>query len=224
MSTYLLINLLIICFPLMALFYPKIKFYKKLPNILISIILIGIPFILWDSIFTLKQIWAFNPQHLIGIYFLGLPIEEILFFITTPFSCLFVFESINVFLKEKKFIHGKKIIYLIALISLILLILFYSKTYTSIMMTVTILTIILIHLLKPSLFSSLNFFKFTLITFILFLIFNFLLTSIPIVVYNDFQNTGIRILSIPLEDAFYNFSYLTLTLLVYLKSKKLFKN
>ncbi|MBN2127128.1 MAG: lycopene cyclase domain-containing protein, partial [Candidatus Diapherotrites archaeon] len=121
MNTYLLINILIISFPLIALFYPKISYYKKIPSVLISIIVVGIPFILWDSFFTLKGIWAFSSEHISGIYFLGIPVEEALFFVTVPFSCLFVFESINTFLKEKEFIHGKKIISLIALISLILL-------------------------------------------------------------------------------------------------------
>jgi len=56
----------------------------------------------------------------------------------------------------------------------------------------------------------------------LFFVFNYLLTSIPIVIYNPYAITNIRILTIPIEDFFYNFSMLFLYLFFYLKSKKIF--
>jgi lycopene cyclase domain-containing protein len=37
---------------------------------------------------------------------------------------------------------------------------------------------------------------------------NGVLTSKPVLIYNDLQNMGIRIGTIPLEDFFYNFLYM----------------
>lgn len=41
--------------------------------------------------------------------------------------------------------------------------------------------------------------------------------------YGPEFNTGMRILTIPIEDSFFNFSMLTLNLLVYLRAKEKIK-
>jgi len=84
MSEYLLINIFIIIVPLLLIFEQKLKFYKKVPAVLISILVVSTVYIIWDSIAAKAGDWAFNPKYLIGVYFFDLPLEEILFFIIFP--------------------------------------------------------------------------------------------------------------------------------------------
>ncbi|WP_353136882.1 lycopene cyclase domain-containing protein, partial [Pseudopedobacter sp.] len=95
--TYLIINFLtvIVCF--IFSFDKRIRFNRYFGSFLKAAILVAIPFILWDSWFTKLGIWWFNDDYLIGIRFLGLPIEEWLFFICIPFSCVFTYFCLTKF-------------------------------------------------------------------------------------------------------------------------------
>ncbi len=48
MSTYLLINLLIVIVPLIMSFERKIEFYKNYNSLIFSIVAVGVPFLVWD--------------------------------------------------------------------------------------------------------------------------------------------------------------------------------
>ena len=101
MSEYLLINLLIILFPLFLSFEKKIRYYKKLPAVFASIFVVGVVYVLWDATATYRGDWSFNPQFINGIKILFLPFEEILFFITVPYSAIFLYETAILYLPEK---------------------------------------------------------------------------------------------------------------------------
>ena len=88
MSTYLLIDFLIIILPLIVSFFPYLSYYKKFPYVLFPIFAGGLFFVAWDSIATMLGDWSFNPEYVMGISFAGLPLEEVLFFIVVPFSLL----------------------------------------------------------------------------------------------------------------------------------------
>ena len=220
MSTYLLINIAIIFFPLILSFDNNLKFYKKVPYVMQSIAFISTAYIVWDLIAIKRGDWAFNPEHLIGVYILGLPLEEILFFITVPYSCIFIYETVSFYVKEQKLSFNNKLFLIPAILVMILGTIFYNQNYT---FTVSIFVgafFIGAILFNESLLDSRNFWITILIGFIPFLIVNYFLTSIPVVIYNEAAFSGKRFITIPYEDFLYSFSMISLWILFYELAKE----
>src|SRR6185312_6053566 len=96
-SLYFLVDFFTVIVPLVFSFHPKIKFYKTWKQFAIAAIATGIIFITWDSIFTKLGVWSFNPRYVSGILFFNLTVEEILFFICIPFSCVFTYYCLTRF-------------------------------------------------------------------------------------------------------------------------------
>lgn len=215
MRTYLIINILIIFFPLILSFDKNLTYYKKIPKLIFSILIVSTAYIIWDSIATQRGDWAFSPEHLIGIYFFGLPIEEILFFITVPYSCVFIYETVKFYVKGKEFRLNKIFFLGVALLLLIIAIVFNYQHYTFTVTIFTAIFLILTIFIKPQLLNSYHYWLTMLISFVPFLIVNYFLTSIPIVTYNDAAFFGKRFITIPLEDFLYSFSMISLWILFY---------
>lgn len=215
MSTYLLINILIILFPLVLSFDKNLKFYRNVTYVLASILIVSSAYIVWDIIATNRGDWAFSEQHLLGIYFYVLPLEEILFFITVPYSCIFIYETIKFYINEKVY-PIKKNIFLIPVISFIVLALVFNKqAYTFTVLLYSAAFFLLGVLTNSKLLTSKIFWISILICFVPFFIVNYFLTSIPVVTYNDTAFSAIRIITIPLEDFLYSFSMVSLWILFY---------
>lgn len=216
MSEYLLINIFIIIVPLVLLFEQKLKFYKKLPAVIISILVVSTVYIIWDSFATKAGDWAFNPKYLIGIYFFDLPLEEILFFITVPYSVIFIYETVKFYLQEREIFFSRYIYFSVMILLIAGTILFAHQNYTMIVLIYCITFFVLSLLFFPAILKSKIFWITILISYMPFLIVNYILTSLPIVTYNSSTIWGNRFLTIPLEDFFYSFSMISLWLLVYL--------
>lgn len=215
MAAYLLINLFIILIPLLLSFENKVKFYTKFKNVFLTIIIVGIIFLTWDVLAAQRGDWSFNKEFTFNINLLGLPFEEILFFITVPYSILFVYESLSFYIKNKEFNVSKLISFIISVFFIFIAFMNSERNYTF-----TVLFYCgLIFLLSFFYFHKIIFSKVFLITilvsFIPFLAVNYLLTSLPVVEYNPAAITGIRITTIPLEDFFYSFSMISSWLIVY---------
>lgn len=215
MSTYLIINILIIIIPLILSFDKNISYYRKLPRLISSILIVSTAFIIWDIFATKRGDWAFNPEHLIGIYFFGLPLEEILFFITVPYSCIFIYETVRFYTKERTLNTGKNIFLAIGVILILLGIIFNYQHYTFTVSIFTGVFFLLTVYLKMNLLNSFHYWLTMLISFIPFFIVNYFLTAIPVVTYNDSAFFGKRFITIPLEDFLYSFSMISLWILFY---------
>ncbi len=220
MSTYLIINILIIIVPLILSFDKNISYYRKLPRLVFSILIVSTAFIIWDIFATKRGDWAFNPEHLVGIYFFGLPLEEILFFITVPYSCIFIYETTRFYTKEKTLKISKNIFLAMGVILILFGIIFNYQHYTFTVSIFTGLFFLLAVYLKMNLLNSFHYWLTMLISFIPFLIVNYFLTSIPVVTYNDSAFFGKRFITIPLEDFLYSFSMISLWILFYEVFKK----
>ncbi|OAQ42075.1 hypothetical protein A5893_02880 [Pedobacter psychrophilus] len=221
--TYLLINVLTVFFPIVLSFDKKVSFFKKWKFILPGLILSGLLYLLWDYLFTINQVWSFNPEYILGIKFFDLPIEEIIFFFTVPFACIFIYEclvcyfSINI--PEK---ISNSISYLLILACLVLAFVYHDRLYSMINFS-TLAIILLFTQFKKIKLDMGKFYLAYLVSLIPFYIVNGVLTAIPVVIYNNNENMGFRIGTIPFEDHFYSMSLILLNLIFfeYFRNKKI---
>lgn len=221
MSLYFWIDLLSISVPLLVSFHPRIRLYKKWKALFLAIFITMVPFIVWDVYFTLQAYWGFNETYLSGFSILHLPIEEWLFFICIPYACVFTHVSIleinpNLSLSEK--VSNRVTIALFVIFVLVLLFNF-EKAYTSVDMIFAIITLGLVKKFDPHLLRT--FYITFLFMLIPFFIVNGMLTGTGIegniVWYNDAQNLGIRLGTIPVEDSAYAFSLILMNLSLFYK-------
>jgi len=222
--TYLSVDFFSVIIPFIFSFHPKLKFYKNFKSFFPAAILVSLIFIVWDILFTEMGVWGFNPDYISGIYFFNLPIEELLFFICIPFACIFTYHCLNLFFKIQWNPKIEKIFFLCLSVLLIFTgLYFHSKLYTvSTFISLGIL-ILLLNYVAPINWLG----KFATIYLVLlfpFFIVNGILTGSgleqPVVWYNNAENLGIRLFTIPVEDIFYGFELLLLNVFFY----EFFKN
>ncbi len=174
-----------------------------LPGILIT----AIPFIIWDVIFTAVGVWGFNPEYITGIFFFNLPIEEILFFFCIPYACLFTYFALNQLIeKDHLFPHQELISSLLIFFLLIFGGYYMNNLYTGVTFMLTGLFLAFIMLKLRTRFMGRFYFAFGFILIPFFIVNGILTGSFidePVVWYNNKENLGIRLGTIPLEDVFY---------------------
>lgn len=209
MYTYLIINFLTIIICFVYSFHPKIRFDRHFGAFLKAGILVAVPFILWDAWFTHIGVWWFNDRYLLGLRILGLPLEELLFFICIPFSCVFTYYCLDKFFKLDWRPSAEKWLVIIGVaICLTMGIRYLELLYTTITFFTTATTLLFLYYVAKVSWLG----KASLIYVILlpgFFIVNGVLTGTgldtPIVNYNSAEFLNIRMWTIPIEDAVYGY-------------------
>jgi lycopene cyclase domain-containing protein len=224
MYEYLFINLGIIIFPLLFSFEKRLRFYQKLPAVASSILIGGTIYITWDFFATARGDWGFNEAYITGIKLANLPLEEILFFVTAPYSCLFIYEALSTFLRERQLNVKKYYFFILASGLIILGVYYWDQSYTATALVITGVFFVLVSIFSFHLLQSLLYWLYCGIVIIPFIIFNYFLTSLPVVTYGASAIWGVRILTIPAEDFFFNFSMLSFHVLIYIFVKSKIKN
>jgi lycopene cyclase domain-containing protein len=205
----------------MLSFDSRVQFYKSWKFIFPGLIITGLVFLVWDHLFTILDVWSFNPDYVIGLYILNLPIEEILFFITVPFACIFIYECLKYYIKRDLLKSVSRMISIMLIIlSIVLLLTFYDRVYTLITFGLLLLALSYAEFIQKANLG--RFYLAYLVSLIPFYIVNGILTSIPIVMYNNAENMAFRIGTIPFEDHFYSMSMLLINirLFEYFKSRR----
>jgi lycopene cyclase domain-containing protein len=226
MSLYFILLVSSVAVPLLLSFDRKLQFWRQWKYLFPAIFIVAAVYIFFDVLLTKAGVWGFNPRYHSNILIFKLPIEEWLFFIVIPYASIFLHDAFVLYFPQIKLkTRGSKIITVALIIILILLVLFnLNKIYTAYIYTTLIVTLI-IYLLSKS--SSLNHFYITfLLILIPFLIVNGLLTGSfiesEVVWYNNNENLGIRVFTIPVEDFAYGFSMIFLSLMLRDKLKSLY--
>lgn len=205
--------------PFALSFDRKVAFYRKWKALFPATLITAAIFITWDIYFTRHNVWWFNKDFVTGFYFAGLPVEEWLFFIVIPYCCIFIYEVSGAYiLREwKRFIVPLNIILFIFF--LVITILNIDRIYTVVNFGMAAAMIGLQFILKSGKTYLFHFYIAYVLSIIPFLLVNGVLTSLPVVGYNNEENLAIRIYTIPVED----FAYLVNLLLMNLNLYEFFK-
>ena len=224
MYLYLLLNLGSLSIPLWYSFNKKMRFIKQWKTVFTAIFIVAFVFIIWDIIFTQNGVWGFNENYHLPIKIAGLPLDEMLFFICIPYASIFIHYSLAYFkptlLLPIKTVQFISIVFL--LIVGVTLIFNLDKAYTSINYALLIFTLLIALFFGKEILR--RFYIAFLIILIPFFIVNGILTGSfieeSVVWYNNSENLGIRLFTIPVEDIGYAFNMLFWVVFLNEKFKK----
>lgn len=211
----------IICF--IASFDKRLQFNRHFGAFIKAAVLVAIPFIAWDVWFTAKGVWWFNTDYTLGIVIAGLPLEEWLFFICIPFSCVFTYFCFDKFYKLD-WLSGfnNLIVFVSIIVCAVMALLHHDKIYTLVTAIATIATLVYLHFIVREYWISKASMVYTVLMLGFFPV-NGVLTGTglesPIVNYNPGDFLGIRMLTIPIEDAVYGYTQFLLVLYFFKRFK-----
>ena len=213
---YFLFNIIIIAGPLLLALSNWRWVIRPNPRALMYAVFISaVFFILWDQLVT-GYFWSFNPRYISGFLIGKIPIEEVLFFITVPISCTFLWVNVRAKVKETHIsmmpiLCGIFILCITSYFSMIAL-----KIYTAAVCLALCGTILLDAILQTRLWTKKSFIIFILVIVNVFtFIFNAYLTARPIVIYNALMKTNSMLFTIPIEDFIYGMSLIAFTVILY---------
>ena len=214
---YTLIPLAIIAGPLALSFDQKVHFISHIVPVLVATLSIGCLYLLWDIVVVKRGDWAFNDQFVGQARIFNLPIGEILFFLTVPYACLFLYE-VGVAYIGRAMVLAWPVwaSWVLAGIAIIAVVVYRRQGYTVLALGSMAVFLVAQAMVFPELPGRSDFLFFMGSGLLVFVLFNGIYTALPTIFYNQHAIWGVRVFSIPLEDFFYNIAYLGLSLLVYL--------
>lgn len=217
-AEYLLFNIMVFIGPFFLALLKPFRFMHW-SEASVSIIIVMIPYIIWDALVTGYH-WMFNTNYVLGIYLAKLPIEEWLFFITVPFACLFTWEMIirRVDLKELPLLRNLRYaVYIFPVVGVVLFI--QGRQYTGLVLIFLSLAVFLDTYMRTDLILQTRFYFYLLLIIVFTLIFNGYLTWRPVVLYGQAYQLDFRVFTIPIEDFGYGISLIYLNTIIYEKLK-----
>lgn len=231
MYTSLILNILILITIIPLSFDKKVKFYSHIEDVIITILFGSFFMLLLEIFFMRRGISGFIPDYIIKTNFFYLPIEKVLFFITIPYSCIFIYEYIRTkFKKDFLLPYVKKINMLVIFILTFLLLFSFYKEYPFTILALSDIFIYLYFINKLNNNYMGYFYLSYLVTLIPYLISNTLvnnglwfISKSPIIWYNKDKISDLKIFNIPLENTVYFMFFLLTYISIYefSKSKKM---
>ena len=213
---YLLFNFVVIAGPVVSQFSRQIKYVSRWRLKLLVSGIVMIPYVIWD-VRVAGSHWWFNGTYTLDFRLLGLPIEEWLFFITVPFGCLLVWETLphadSWLIRLKSLRYVRMILYTTLPIGV--WVFSMGKQYTGLVLFCFGLVALVDALLGVDLLLCPKTYLYLAIVFVLILVFNGYLTARPVVLYGEAYQIGYRILTMPLEDIGYGFTLMLFNAMIY---------
>jgi lycopene cyclase domain-containing protein len=211
--TYTLIALGILAGPLAFSFEPRIHFWTHWPALFTATLLVGLVFIVWDILVVKYRHWKFNPEWTGTWRLFGLPLGEYLFFLTVPYAMIFVYEAFRFLLPDRMLFHGEaSSLYAFSALAIAAAAIWHRQGYTVLALVSAAVFLTTTGLERSALVGTSGFWVYMIFGFAAFGVVNGLYTSLPTIHYTPKAIWGVRIGTIPLEDFFYNLSYLGLIL------------
>lgn len=222
---YLIFNIIVISGPLFFGSLKKFYFLNYWKEALLSIFYASIPFLIWDASVTNRH-WFFAEKYTLGFRIFSLPIEEIMFFFTVPYACLFTWQMVKKFsksLNSRDLETSKKIV--VTIIVVLFLILSFvamlnRKEYTAISLLFFSASILFDRKFGANIFATRTFWNYFGFVSAFTLVFNGYLTWRPIVTYDEIYQLGFRIFTIPIEDFFFGYALMIIVTSIFEKKIK----
>src|SRR5690554_723949 len=218
MSTFLLINFIVLAIPIVLNQKGKNRIGINYFSLVVAILVNGGLFLTMNYISFHRGFIDFNYENLLGVTFYDMPIEYYFFFIVFPYSFLFLYQW-----AKKHFYHynPRRFIYLFSLaftITCFVLTYQYSdKPYAfRTFLLAGSLNWIIYFGFTPRWYSHF-FFSFLFVSFPYLLIDGtmFVLETEPTTIYHEDGVMGIHLFTLPLEDVFNFFSLFIMTITIY---------
>jgi lycopene cyclase domain-containing protein len=221
---YLVLDTLALAGPLGLSFDSKVAFYRNYRYLFPGISVMMVVFVPWDMAFVAARIWGFDARYVLGLQVGNLPLEEWLFFPVVGYACLFIYECLRYYVRNNPFDRwGGGVLLGIALFGLGLVLMYPTRLYTSLKVgTASLGVLFVLYRMKPDYLG--RFVPMYVLSWIPFLLMNGVLTGGfiegQVVWYDPSQIIGVRIGTIPIEDAYYSLMMLLLTTVVYESLKR----
>lgn len=212
---YLFLNLIILIGPLSLSFDKKVFFRQYWKNVFSAILISSLIYLTWDFLVTDIH-WHFNPERTVSFFNFSLPAGEILFFITVPYACLFLWQVLLSRVRDDSWQVSNKFYFIFIIFLLSSFYFFFAgKYYTALVAMAIFMISSLDFSLQSYIFKYKIYPVFFIIITLLIFIFNGYLTSRPIVLYNKYVQLDFLVRTIPIEDFFYGYSHLFLNVILY---------
>lgn len=211
--TYLSVNALTILFPAIFSFTRRWGADRsEWRSIGLAVLLPAIPFIAWDVAFSRAGIWGFNADYVTGFRLLGLPVEELLFFLCIPFACLFIYRCLPERIPVP--VTALRALWIaLSLLAASAAAMSAGRAYSLAVFAPAALAAAWLAWRPPAWAG--RFLAAAAVHYVPFLLVNGILTALPVVRYHEGHFSGIRIVTIPIEDAVYSFLLLLANVAVY---------
>ena len=228
MEKYLYFGVLLfaISYPLAQSFENRIRYATKWGQLFPGMLITALLFIVWDIWFTKIGVWEFNHTYITGFFVGNLPVEEILFFFIIPFACVFIYEVLIYFFPKDYFQPlGKPFVWILVPFLFFMGVLNLDKWYTSVNFIIGSAALLTHFLIFKDRYLGRFIFAY-LVHLIPLMLCNGILTGgmtdEPVVIYNNAENLGIRIWTVPVEDTIYSMTLflMNISFFEHLRSQK----
>lgn len=213
--TYLFVILFSIVPTFLFSLTPWYRFRDHWYSFFLGNIPIAILYLLFDSYYTSLGVWGFDSRYTIGIFAGNMPIEEVLFFICIPYACLFTYYCFRKYVFTYLPSGNAKLWLISGILYLTLAIYFYNRIYTLFAFSTSALASFVAYRFRRV--DFLHFYAYYAVIFLPFMFVNGILTGSfldrVVVFYDDLENLGFRILTIPFDDTFYGLALLLFNIL-----------
>lgn len=205
-SEYLIFNMVVALMPFAArLALVRMRLPRLVPAML-AICLSASVFIPLDILMA-TRFWSYNSQFITGIHWLGLPVEELMFFFSVPLACLCIWENVRADSRVK---YGRYYASALSVGMPFAIYVITGKPYPAVMALLCAVLVGIDYCFNNSLASIKAYWLFVGILSLLTLVFNGYLTARPIVIYDATYISGLRIYTIPVEDFVFGWAMVTL--------------
>lgn len=214
-AEYLLFNLAVVFFPLVLSVWPPTDFRPFFRSTLVACLIVAVPYVVWDALVAGAH-WDFNPKYILGLEIAGLPVEEIAFFITVPFACVYTW---IILIEGEIGANDPRLRLTYPLWFATLPVggwaLSLGKGYTGLMLISLGVAAALDLILRTHLLLKPRFWLLLGIVGAFTLVFNGYLTSRPVVTYGEQYQVGFRVTTIPIEDFGYGIGLVYAVMVVF---------